>query len=344
MPYVVKSTERTRSGASDNETSSLLYLMNFYRNKDQVHYFVVDLFNDLTGVSKNFDKAYDLQSKKSRSNSEDIGKELVTLYKNFVSDLYFSDYILFLGSIKNNILAKDGLYEFKYSDFKDEEKIKLKNSLIKECNDKTYINSKDIDEKRINNFLDKVSFVINKRSKVEYIKSIVEVKKALIDDKVFEDIFNSIKKLQSSKKEEKVEGLILNDIREFIPLKRHITKNDIKQYILNIILNYDWCSRKTIPTCLTDAFGLLTSDQCRDLQDNFLNRMALTLYDANNNKNFWKLFSEIYYIVKDLKIAKPIEIFDKLNADAINKNKHLDKNSILFFICIFIEGILYENN
>ena len=242
------------------------------------------MFNDLTGVSEDFTKAYDLQSKKARSNSEDIGRELVTLYKNFISELHFSDYILFLGSIKNNILNNSKLTEFKYSDFKDEEKLKVKNSLIEECKAKTYIDSEFINDLQIDKFLEKVNFVVNSRSKVEYIKSIVEVKKIIIEDKVFEDIFNSIKKCQSSKKEEKVEGLELNAIEDFKPLQRHLTKDDIKQYILNIILNYDWCSRKTIPVCLSDAFGPLTTEQSRDLQDNFLKRMSLTLYDASNNR------------------------------------------------------------
>ena len=97
MTYVVKSSERLRPAASETETKALLYLMNFREDSEEVYYFVVDFFNDLTGMCKMADKMWDVQSKGAKNSSPKmIGKELVTLYKNYLSDFEFSCFILFL--------------------------------------------------------------------------------------------------------------------------------------------------------------------------------------------------------------------------------------------------------
>ena len=50
MSYTVKSSERLRKSGSEAETKALLYLMNFRPDSDDIYYFVVDFFNDLTGM------------------------------------------------------------------------------------------------------------------------------------------------------------------------------------------------------------------------------------------------------------------------------------------------------
>lgn len=52
MPYTVKASEKTRKSGSDGETKALLYLMNFRSDSDEIHYFIVDFFNDLTGMDR----------------------------------------------------------------------------------------------------------------------------------------------------------------------------------------------------------------------------------------------------------------------------------------------------
>ena len=56
MAYTVKSSERLRPSAADTETKALLYLMNFRDDSDEIFFFVVDFFNDLTGMNKMGDK------------------------------------------------------------------------------------------------------------------------------------------------------------------------------------------------------------------------------------------------------------------------------------------------
>ena len=63
MSYTVKSSERLRKSGSEAETKALLYLMNFRPDSDDIYYFVVDFFNDLTGMDNMASRLWDVQSK-----------------------------------------------------------------------------------------------------------------------------------------------------------------------------------------------------------------------------------------------------------------------------------------
>lgn len=94
MSYIVKSSEKTRKSGAETETKALLYLMNLRKDSEEIYYFIVDFFNDLTGMDAFSDKLWDIQSKGARGNSpKAIGKELVTLFKNYMCDFDFADYI-----------------------------------------------------------------------------------------------------------------------------------------------------------------------------------------------------------------------------------------------------------
>ena len=100
MTYTVSSSEKLRKSGAEAETKALLYLMNFYSNSQDIHYFVIDFFNDLTGMNRTAKKLWDLQSKGAKNSSpKSIGKELVTLFKNYISEIDFDAYILFLGGV-----------------------------------------------------------------------------------------------------------------------------------------------------------------------------------------------------------------------------------------------------
>ena len=104
MSYTVKSSEKLRKSGSEAETKALLYLMNFRPDSDDIYYFVVDFFNDLTGMDSMASRLWDVQSKGAHHVSpKTIGKELVTLFKNFMSPLTFEAYILFIGSVTGTL-------------------------------------------------------------------------------------------------------------------------------------------------------------------------------------------------------------------------------------------------
>ena len=60
MPYTVQSSEKLRKSGSEAETKALLYLMNFREDSDEIYYFVVDFFNDLTGMDRLGKRLWDL--------------------------------------------------------------------------------------------------------------------------------------------------------------------------------------------------------------------------------------------------------------------------------------------
>ena len=94
MPYKVQSSEKLRKSGADFETKAMLYLLNFREDSSQINYFVVDFFNDITGMDRMARKLWDVQSKALKTGSaKTIGRELVTLYKNHVSEVDFFKYI-----------------------------------------------------------------------------------------------------------------------------------------------------------------------------------------------------------------------------------------------------------
>lgn len=66
MPYKVQSSEKLRKSGADFETKAMLYLLNFREDSSQINYFVVDFFNDITGMDRMARKLWDVQSKASK--------------------------------------------------------------------------------------------------------------------------------------------------------------------------------------------------------------------------------------------------------------------------------------
>lgn len=176
MTYTVRSSEKLRKPAAVMETKALLYLMNFCSDSDEVHYFIVDFFNDLTGMDRTSSKLWDIQSKgASTSSPKEIGKELVTLYKNFISSFTFHNYILFLGGVTSSLRIDDTKNVFDVNNVKPGAKEKLIEGLREECNAKTYIDNDKIIDEILNEFIDNVIFVVDDKEPSEYVKGIMEL-------------------------------------------------------------------------------------------------------------------------------------------------------------------------
>lgn len=66
MSYTVKSSEKTRKSWAETETKALLYLMNLRKDSEEIYYFIVDFFNDLTGMDALSDKVVGYTVKRSK--------------------------------------------------------------------------------------------------------------------------------------------------------------------------------------------------------------------------------------------------------------------------------------
>lgn len=120
-------------------------------------------------------KLVDIQAKASKSRAKDIGTELVTLFKNHVSDFagYFVAEILFLRSVRDNVFDGERLSQFRFSDIRPKAQQTIRKSLRDECLNKSYIDDEDVTEDAINSFFDKVVFVVSEPSVEDYITPLV---------------------------------------------------------------------------------------------------------------------------------------------------------------------------
>lgn len=85
MTYKITASERTSASASEMETKAMLYLF-CDDDEGKIHGFAIDFFNDVTGVDRNALHLYDIQSKGNDAGPADLGREMVTLFKNYVSE------------------------------------------------------------------------------------------------------------------------------------------------------------------------------------------------------------------------------------------------------------------
>ncbi len=160
MSYTVKSSEKLRKTGAETETKALLYLMNFMADSDDIYYFVVDFFNDLTGMNNMATRLWDVQSKGAHNvGPKAIGKELVTLFKNYMSEFTFEAYILFVGSVSGTLRKDPSLDVFGIDNVKDAAIKLIKEGLNEEGRAKEYIDNSSLTDTSIDDFLKSVLFL-----------------------------------------------------------------------------------------------------------------------------------------------------------------------------------------
>ena len=137
MTYKITASERTSASASEMETKAMLYLF-CDDDEGKIHGFAIDFFNDVTGVDRNALHLYDIQSKGNDAGPADLGREMVTLFKNYVSEFkdYFVERILFVRRIRRSVINNKDLTKFQYADMDESAQQKLRKSLINSCKEK----------------------------------------------------------------------------------------------------------------------------------------------------------------------------------------------------------------
>lgn len=346
MSYTVKSSEHQRSRASDTETKALLYMMNCHYNSKEIYYFVIDFFNDLTGMDQWSSKMWDLQSKGSSTTSpKQIGRDLVTLYKNYCSQLIFDGFVLFLEKFPSTMLRDNKKSVFNLNNINRDGINKIQKGLIEECKKKEYIHSDWIKKDKINDFLGRVLFVVSSRSKSEYIKKIVENHPNIIpSDEELDAIFNELRDIQSAKKNTRsIEGIQINSQDQCLEFGRHLTAGEIKLLVLGRIINKN-PFEKGIPNSFLYILNNHPWERQKSLIEECRIALSRALFNVNLSDNFWKLFSDIYEIITKAEEAVDID-FVFLNLD-INVKKgcpDFDTLSLKFFIASVMEEVGNDN-
>ena len=341
MAYIVKSSERLRPSAADTETKALLYLMNFRKDSDEIHYFVVDFFNDLTGMSKMSNKLWDLQSKGGKKPSPYIiGTELVTLFKNFVSELKFDKYIIFMGGVTSSLRVDDSLTRFTISNIKGTALTKLRDGLIEECKKKTYISDEDITEKNIDEFLNEVYFVIDNQDKADYIKKIIKLNPLIIPgDETLVAIFNEIRDVQAGKKNiSVVEGVTLEAPDEALNYGRHLTTTEIRLLVINRILNQKVIG-SNVPRSFIDIYMNFPEERRKNMLEDCQLDLSRALFNTNCQEDFWRLFENIYNVIVDNPQDDVNKLYRRIDKNIAERSIDFNTLSLKYFISVIKDGV-----
>lgn len=344
MSYKIQSSEKTTASGAEYETKALLYLMSFSKDCKDVYYFVVDFFNDLTGVDRFSDRLWDMQSKGNKNNSpKQVGKELVTLLKNYLSEIEFESYILFMGGISNTVRIDNDKNVFGIGNISSTAIEKIKEGLLEESNAKEYIDETMINDALVDEFLSKVCFVVDDKSKAAYIKNIIEINPMIIpNDIILEQIFDQIRDAQSSKKNNgNVEGITINATDEFLNYDRHLNVNEIKMLVLSRLVNND-IMQKGIPPSFADTYSRFPQISRKDKLEDCQLCIAKMLFDKNNADSFWTFFSNIYEVLSQDPNDSIDILYKKLDREILNKISWLDTLSVKYFIAIVKDG-MYAN-
>lgn len=75
--YKFKTSEQNNDKATEFETKSLLYLLTKIKGHSGISLFIIDCFNDVTGVAEDYSDSWDIQSKNVASlTPRTVGKAL----------------------------------------------------------------------------------------------------------------------------------------------------------------------------------------------------------------------------------------------------------------------------
>ncbi len=350
--YTVRSSEQTRKKSADTETKALLYLMNFHPDGESVNYFVVDFFNDITGMDSHCRKLWDIQSKGSKSSAKELGRELVTLFKNFCSVLNFVNYILFVNDVGSKVRKDATQHQFGIENFTSESLVALEQGLREECAQKTYINSQDVTDKKIAKFLEKVTFVVNDKEPADYIKKIMRLhSRHMNDEVVLTTIFNEIRDTQASKKNSEVEGITVCVPEDALYHSRHLTVQEIKMLIVSRIaadslVRY---GSGNIPTCFGPIYNRFPHGLQREMLEKCQRSVYCTLFDKNNGTHYWNLMNEIYTVLYEGELITKLTdenivevVYQGIDGKILDRCYHLDITAAKYFIAQIIEGLPHD--
>lgn len=341
MAYTVKSSEKTVKSGAEGETKALLYLMNLRADSNEVNYFVVDFFNDLTGMDRYADKLWDIQSKAEKNLSPNkVGQALVTLYKNYISSIEFKYYILFVGGVSDSLRIDSSKTEFGIVNIKESALNKVRTGLVKEAKIKSYIDNAQITDERIDSFLDKVLFVIDNKPSNEYVKAIIKDHPKIIpEDRILDVIFNEIRDEQSSKKNiTKVEGVVIETAGEALNYFRHLTSSEIRLMVLHRIINRNPIE-KGIPAPFLPIYNSVPPEKQSDLIDECKQTLCRALFNKSAAKSFWTLFEAIYNEIVSNPANNIDKIYNSIDIGVKMSNPDFDIISLKYFISVIKEGI-----
>lgn len=339
--YTIKNTEKNNEKASEYETFSLLYLLGLRSDKNDIDIVLIDCFNDVTGANDQVNRLWDVQSKGHKSNTPlQIGRHLITLYANFLSNFPFSHLILFLETVDTIHVLDDNQRYFGFSNFMLASKGKIVEGLSKEA-EKRGISAHPLhSEQRMFAFLDKVDFAICLRNKAVNVKSLVEFKnKELRPDELFENIFNEIRDRQTALKNLNLENTQLVNPSDILAFKKYISKDQVITLVINRLVGIELFNNLSIPINFSPYTQSLHPEDIRDLIQECNASVCRTFFNKNNKIYVWELLECIIKLVMSNTKSSVDELFTSIPENLRKKVPTLDDISTKFFIARVKDGL-----
>ena len=350
--YIISSTEEHRQSGDDYETKSMLYLLEFHQDHNDMFYFVVDFYNDISGVDKQCSQIWDLQSKADKDEgAKGIGRKLITLFKNYISSLnpFIKSYILFIGGVGSRVRIDKSKNIFSIANVTDESKKAIIEGLIEEGKSTSYINDKStLNKSTINSFLNKVEMVVNDKEPEEYIKLILNhySPNLILDDSRLKTIFEEIRTKQHSKKYIPIKGVIVKQISDFQLYNRSLTEKELRLLIVQRAITLT--NKFEIFDRFPDNFPLelrgKNKVEGKQIRMECYSYVLKNIFH-NDKDLFWNLFNNIIQLVMDNKENEEedaMTIYSKLDEENRN-NPSFEKLSLIYFIALIKDCFDYEN-
>lgn len=345
--YTFKTSERNNEKATEFETKSLLYLMTPATNSENVDLFIIDCFNDVTGLSADASESWDVQSKGvANLTPKKIGNALYTLFSNYVSDIDFSHYILFLQSFSEEYLVDSSKELFGINNFKDKYCGKIREGLRKEIADR-----KDQDviayttDVVIDSFLSHVIFVVDKYDNAEYVRRIIYFRSIdQLSTEFLRKIFDEIRAKQARKKITNVYGKVVATINEALAFDKNIDRKDVEMLVVNRIIGNDLFSKRGVPLYFMPLVKDKEPDDIHDLLLDCQAKISYTLFNKNNKQSFWLLLERIMSLLIQKPWSSIRSVYDQISQSIMTDVFTLDEISILYLIAIVKEGLQHEDH
>ena len=345
--YRIKTSERNNDKATEYETKSLLYLLTKIKGHRTIDLFIIDCFNDVTGVAEGYKDSWDIQSKNVASlTPRKVGIALYTLFANYVSDLSFGHYILFLPPLKDSYVNDVTAEVFQIDNFVTGKTKDVKSGLegeIERRNDADVNTSANL--AKIDAFLSEVIFITDRYNKSEYIKSIIKFKNlSNLKDEFLIRIFEEIRAKQAVKKISNVDGVEVSSIQEATALDKNITRKEIELLVVNRVIGNDLFSKNGVPLYFIREISTMDEEDVADLIQECQSQIGKTLFNKNNKKAFWYLLEEIISVIEIDKKQGIRSILSQISTKAKGRVFTMDENALLYLIALVKEGLEHEDH
>lgn len=340
--YQFKTTERNNEKASEYETKAMLYLFGCRQDSTDMDVFIIDCFNDVSGANRDIKRLWDVQSKGVKSlNPKKIGEALVTLFQNYISDIEFEHYILFMPKLKEMYLNDEDKRYFQIDNFKLQYIDKIRQGLKKEYARR---NSSEPQETDLEHFLRMVEFVIAEEQKQEYIKRITSFRASLRLEAAFYDaVFEDIRKQQTILKIKNIDGYQIMNAAEVLQYEKLLWKKEIDALVINRILGMDIFNSKHVPNSFIDEIAILDIEERKDVIQECQSDIAKLLFDKNGRHTFWRFFGRLLSYANAIRLESPREIAEQMRRDNVMIPRTLGEKSVVYLIAALKEGLMDDN-